>query len=284
MTSRPRFGPLLLLSFIGTTSHPLLDFTNSYGWRPFLPFSDEWHYIDLTFVVDPWIWLALGATVFLARARSVRLIVFWIAGATIAGTVLLLASVPLAIKAIWVIATCVCIASRFLFRIDEKAARELNIASVSAVVLYIVALAILHVVAMFRSAEVAQVAVAPNKQIVEVNALPVEANPLKWRAIVSTEDGYHVCDIDLLQSSTNPSMTLTDFPRLTGDAAGLEAISGNRDAATFLRFARYPVARVSPGPEGETVEVEDIRFGVKNNAFRIRVDLDKDLKPVRLYR
>ena len=277
------FAPLLLLSFVGTVTHPLLDFTNSYGWRPFLPFNDEWHYIDLTFVADPWIWLALGATVFLARAKSRRAIVLWISGAVIAGSVIVLSGVAPVIKIIWITAACVIGALRF-FKVEEKAARELNIAGVSALILYIVVLAILHVTALFRAAEAAQVAVAPSKQVVEINALPSEANPLKWRAFVSTEDGYQVADVNLLGPGNDASTTFQALPRLDGPQSALDAAGTHPDVRTFLRFARYPVTRVTPRAGGQTVEIEDIRFGLNTNAFRIKVDLDETLKPVRVYR
>lgn len=283
LPSPARFAPLLLLSFIGTVTHPLLDFTNSYGWRPFLPFNDEWHYIDLTFVADPWIWLALGATVFFARANTLSAIVFWISGAVIAAAVIVLSGVNPMIKVIWITAACAIAAMRY-FKLDEKATRELNIAGVSAVVLYIVVLAILHVTALFRAAEAAQVAVAPSKQVVEISALPSEANPLKWRAFVSTEDGYQVADLSLLGSGNDPSATFEAFPRLDGPQNALDAAGTHPDVGTFLRFARYPVTRVVPRTGGQTVEIEDIRFGLRTNAFRIRVDLDETLKPVRVYR
>lgn len=283
LASPARFAPLLLLSFIGTVTHPILDFTNSYGWRPFLPFNDEWHYIDLTFVVDPWIWLGLGATVFLARAKSLSAIVFWIAGAVIAGSVIVLSGVAPIIKVVWVTAACVIAASRY-FKVEEKAARELNIAAVSALVLYIVVLAILHITALFRAAEAAQVAVAPGKQVVDISALPSEANPLKWHAFVSTEDGYHVADINLLGPGNEASTRFEAFPRLDGAQSALEAAATHPDVKTFLRFARFPVTKVTSRAEGQTVEIEDIRFGLNTNAFRIRVDLDENLKPVRVYR
>lgn len=44
---------LLLAAFLGTGSHLLLDFTNSYGVRPFLPFSGRWYAWDIMFIFDP---------------------------------------------------------------------------------------------------------------------------------------------------------------------------------------------------------------------------------------
>ena len=62
-------GQLLLLSAIGILSHPILDTLNTYGLRWLMPFSGRWYYGDTLFIVDPWLWLVLGAGVMLTRAR-----------------------------------------------------------------------------------------------------------------------------------------------------------------------------------------------------------------------
>lgn len=55
----PKSGPpldwrwLLLAAWLGTASHLLMDFTNSYGVRPFLPFSGRWYAWDIMFIFDP---------------------------------------------------------------------------------------------------------------------------------------------------------------------------------------------------------------------------------------
>lgn len=47
------------LALIGVASHLLLDWTNAYGIRFFAPFSYHWFRLDLSNIVDLWIWLAL---------------------------------------------------------------------------------------------------------------------------------------------------------------------------------------------------------------------------------
>src|SRR3954467_12083649 len=47
-----RFLPLLLAAAVGLASHLLLDFSNSYGVKPWLPFDATWYYADLVFIVD----------------------------------------------------------------------------------------------------------------------------------------------------------------------------------------------------------------------------------------
>ncbi len=44
---------LLLAAFLGTASHLLLDFTNGYGVRPFLPFSGRWFAWSIMPIIDP---------------------------------------------------------------------------------------------------------------------------------------------------------------------------------------------------------------------------------------
>jgi inner membrane protein len=69
---RTKFKGLLLASFIASATHPLLDWTNNYGIRFFLPWSQKWSYGDLVFIVDPYIWLILGGAVFLLLIKRAR--------------------------------------------------------------------------------------------------------------------------------------------------------------------------------------------------------------------
>ena len=65
-----RAQSLLLLSYIGVLSHPLLDWLNVYGIRLLMPFDRSWFYGDILFIVDLWLWLILGVAAFLAAKRT----------------------------------------------------------------------------------------------------------------------------------------------------------------------------------------------------------------------
>lgn len=65
-----RPGQVLLLSYVGVLSHPLLDLMNTWGIRLLMPFSERWFYGDALFIADPWIWLALAGGVWLSRRRG----------------------------------------------------------------------------------------------------------------------------------------------------------------------------------------------------------------------
>lgn len=55
IVSRVGARALLVLAVVGTLSHLLLDFTNSYGVHPFWPFDNRWYYGDAVFIVEPWL-------------------------------------------------------------------------------------------------------------------------------------------------------------------------------------------------------------------------------------
>lgn len=65
-----RLGWLFLLSLVGTLSHPLFDWFNSYGIRLLEPFSSRWFYGDVLFIVDVWILAMLGTGVWLSRRQE----------------------------------------------------------------------------------------------------------------------------------------------------------------------------------------------------------------------
>ena len=53
-----RWPLLYLFALLGSLSHILLDFTNNYGVRPFMPFSYRWHSWDIVSIIEP---LMIGA-------------------------------------------------------------------------------------------------------------------------------------------------------------------------------------------------------------------------------
>jgi inner membrane protein len=63
------FGWLLVLSYLGVLTHVFLDFLNTYGIRLLSPMSQTWCYGDAVFIVDPWLWLMLGAGAWMATRR-----------------------------------------------------------------------------------------------------------------------------------------------------------------------------------------------------------------------
>jgi inner membrane protein len=65
-----RFGWLYAMAFIGCLSHPFFDWLNVYGIRLLEPFSSQWFYGDTLFIIDPWLWAILIASVWWSRRRE----------------------------------------------------------------------------------------------------------------------------------------------------------------------------------------------------------------------
>ena len=53
----PPWGWLTLCVAVTYLSHLYMDWQGSYGWRPFLPWSSRWYYLDWVAIVDPFFWL-----------------------------------------------------------------------------------------------------------------------------------------------------------------------------------------------------------------------------------
>jgi len=49
------FWKTYVVALIAMGVHPVLDYANTYGVRPFLPFNGKWYYGDLLFIFDPYI-------------------------------------------------------------------------------------------------------------------------------------------------------------------------------------------------------------------------------------
>jgi inner membrane protein len=67
------FWKTYAVALIAMSTHPALDYLNTYGVRPFLPFSGKWYYGDLLFIFDPYVdlvlVLGLGAGAYFNRRR-----------------------------------------------------------------------------------------------------------------------------------------------------------------------------------------------------------------------
>jgi inner membrane protein len=63
-------GWTLALCLVGVYTHVFLDYLNNYGVRLATPFSWQWFYGDAVFIIDPLMWLALGAGVWLTGSKA----------------------------------------------------------------------------------------------------------------------------------------------------------------------------------------------------------------------
>jgi len=71
------FGWLVGLSYLGALTHPLLDWQTAYAIQLFSPFDSRWYHTDALFIIDVWIWLGLGAALWLSFRRESRELPRW---------------------------------------------------------------------------------------------------------------------------------------------------------------------------------------------------------------
>jgi inner membrane protein len=65
-----RFGWLLSLSYLGAATHPLLDLLTTYSVQLLSPLSNAWYHADGLFIIDVWLWLLLGGSIFWSKRRE----------------------------------------------------------------------------------------------------------------------------------------------------------------------------------------------------------------------
>jgi len=274
---------LMLASFIASATHPLLDWTNNYGIRFFLPWSQKWSYGDFVFIVDPYIWLILGGSVFLLTARSRFLKVIWGIVAAIT-TFLVVASprsgglpYPNLIAVLWILMIVAFIV------LAIKGARErwgprIAFVAIALVLCYWSALAFAHSRALARgNEEAAKMAIANGETVVRVAAMPRLANPFRWDCVFETDRAMYRFDLGLLNDGArDPVRYEKPGPELT---EVVDYVAVQRSARIFLNFARFPVMKLEdPGCTTRTlVQLADLRYtepGRSRGTFSLELPID----------
>jgi inner membrane protein len=286
---RIRFGGLLLASSVAAATHPFMDWTNNYGVRPFLPWSSRWFYGDLVFIVDPYIWLGLGAVGFLLSSDKRWKLYGWSLIGLIATLVLIATGLQpgpesTAVKialAVWLVGVLTVIMLRVFRRqrhFDWRSAR----AALALLVLYWSALGLAHRTASEQTIIVAN-SIAANRAegVIRTATMPSEASPLRWQSVAETESAFYRFSV-VLESDRPPAngSDVTRFEKPAGPEAQLISLAEqDRRARALLGFARFPMARVSPDNcIGQAlVQFADLRYtepGRGRGNFSVNIPVD----------
>lgn len=270
-----RFWPLVVVALVGLASHVLLDFTNSYGVKPWLPFDATWYYGDIVFVVDPWLWLLLGGALFLGARRSGTVTALWsalfavLALAVIAsGAIAPKESVGATPVAIWLALLASIVAVRWRgWSLDPA---RLAVLSLVGLVLYWGALAVAHRAAL---------ATVGGPQVAG-GAIPTLMRPDRWRAMVVTPDSLSVREVGLFRRDASE---LVRIDRNLSDPA-VQAAMQTCPGVVASAFNRYLYAEVDRSMDGRrTVLLRDARFETipgRGGFATTPVTLDANLRPV----
>ena len=263
-----RLKGLIITSLIVSATHPLLDLSNNYGIRPLLPWSSQWVYGDLLFIVDPFMWLVFGGAIFLLTAKTKLQLIFWLLLAIVVSYLVVVMPAQrgfeagLSLRIFWIIAI-VALAISFKLNAGKRWGNRLARAAFAVVIVYIGCLALLHQAAVSAVREQARAIASQNgESITDLAAMPTLANPFKWVCVVETEFAAYRFDLSLL----NGQNATADFVRHErGDTSSSPVVQKawqDRRAQIFLRFARFPVVRV-PGADCVTqtlVQFADLRY------------------------
>lgn len=269
-TPRIRLRGLVLASLVASATHPLLDWTNNYGLRPFLPWSGKWYYGDLVFILDPWLWLALGGACFLATARTGRRVLAWGLLAAVLTAIVVIAPARAGLPGVaflgaaWA-AGVVLFAAVYKLRLWERWGRAIPIAALAFVVAYWGALSFMHARALDRATREAEAVARPRGETAQsVAAMPTLADPTRWVIVSETERATYRYPLNLRDCCDGLAPPDPErFEKLRGEQAGwlAEAARADYAARVFLDFARFPAALVEGNCPAETrLRLGDLRF------------------------
>lgn len=298
---RIKYRGLLLASVLVTATHPILDWTNNYGVRPFLPWSGQWFYGDLAFVVDPYIMLAIGGAAFLATSNHRAKIVLW---ACVATAIIVLSFIvrsrpdpnqlSLTVVRAFVIGGVLALALVRVAGWMRGREKQLALGALAAVVLYLGALAIAHRVAYNHARQFSgRIAAQANERFVRVAAMPMLANPFQWSCVAETDRAIYRFTVKIASRTTPPESSqlnvdleqtksppgIQRFAKPTNGAELVAKASQDRRAQILLNFARFPTARVeNDNCIGQTlVQIADVRYtepGATRGTFSLNVPVE----------
>lgn len=285
---RVRLRGLFIASLLLCASHPLMDWTNSYGVRPLLPWSGQWYYGDLVFILDPFIWLTLGGAAFLLTAQA-----RWRVGAWMMITLVFTAAIlllpqragmpfPFPARVLWVIGIVGLLVAHHK-RVAMRWGRALASAALILIVAYWGVLALAHQSALSNARLTAEtVAKQHDEKLIRVATMPLLADPTHWLSIAETDRATYRFN-SALSRPVEDDLDAAHFaryekPQGTGAAQVALAVQDER-AAIFLNFARFPVEHLQTDCLGQTlVQFADLRFsepgrGGRNTGFSVEINV-----------
>jgi inner membrane protein len=248
----PAFFPLWFVSFLGLLTHPLLDYLNDYGIRPWLPFSSTRYYGDLLTLLDPWVWLMLGCALFLLT-RSLRGRLAWLALGLLLATVVTVGWSPLT-GLLWIVAVGLAVGLGHFLR-----SHGFNPARVAllAFVLYVCSVATARH-SVVKSAQALGPALVGGP-VEKIDVLPGRPGSFRrWTVVMQTADRYYFADVGLQDWHRHPPK-FEAFAKNLSDPYYRRALADS-DMAALADFARFPSVTVESSAGSHVVLLRDLRY------------------------
>jgi inner membrane protein len=227
--------------------------------RWLLPFSERWSYGDAVFIIDPWIWLLLGAALLLSSEWSKQARIRWGVLAILAtAAVTATGAVPVPAKLIWIagIGTLAGL-QRARLRLDTSGVRALGLAAAVYVVL-LVLIDPIETRIVRRQAERSGVT-----GIIDVMVAPAPANPFGSTFIIATENHYRFGSFRWLPA---PAIRLDPAKVRVGRSSATDRAAHVGPMHDYLVWSRYPFFTVEQSVEGQVVRAGDLRYARERSA------------------
>ena len=240
-----RPGALLALSAFAILTHPFLDWLNNYGMRWLMPFDGRWFYGDSVFIMDPWLWLILGAG-WLAPRRATRTTV-----------------------AIWAVCTAL-----LAYVVAQRDVRYLAIVGVVAAILFLALLwkprvawiptaalvvAFAYIGARLAIHEVTERHIARRLASTNTMASPHPIDPLRWDFVAQTGDVYRFGRFhwrDGMQLAPERLPVAKPSPEY-------ELAKRDPHVQGFMTWVRFPWYEIERRPGETHVLIHDARYAVR---------------------
>jgi inner membrane protein len=229
-------------ALIGVASHLLLDLTNVYGIRLWLPFSGDWLRLDLTSVIDIWIWGALLLGVLGPFVAGL------VGSEVSSGTVR-----------------------------DQNHGRGFAIFALAFLLLYNCGRGVLHA----RAVAVLDSRLYAESVPLRVAAMPYPGNPWRWRGLVETSDFYEVEDVNLAGEFDPTRGMVFHKPEPNPALEAARRTVTIQEFLRFSQFPLWRITPASEPEDGQRVEMLDMRFGTPlAPGFLASVVLDSHLRAI----
>lgn len=114
-----------------------------------------------------------------------------------------------------------------------------------------------------------------------VAAFPMPLSPFHWQGIAETDATHERVDVLLLGRRGEAEFRTHYKP---GAAPALDAALATGSARSFLAWARFPRATLTPAPGGWEVQLDDLRFASESGQsrmFLVRIEVSQQLEVLR---
>lgn len=230
---------LFMVCWIGAAVHVLMDFTNQYGIRPFLPFSGRWYAWDIMPIIDFW------------------LLLFLFLGLCVPGVLSLVTEEVGAQKA------------------NAKAVRNGAIFSLCAMV----ALWGLRDLSHRRALNLLDAHTYGEENPVRLGAFPTALNPFEWTGVAETDSAYYILDASALAGDVSvEEATVLRKPEPSAALALAQKTYTARVFLAFARFPYAIVYADEDGFRVYIRDLRFARPGIPYWNFVTEVDLGRSLR------